>query len=171
MILVKLNWDVYYLTLAFAAARRSIDPSTKHGCIIVSKDNRVLSAGYNGPIRGSDDDNLPTSRPQRYWLWIHAEENALISYSGSYQDILGAKAYVTGHPCHKCLRMMIQKGLSKVVFCDTPSTKSVMMDETEKDACRLVMGCRKEFVLESVGFDAVADNISSMLLHASGKER
>jgi dCMP deaminase len=168
---LKPNWDIYYLTLAFAAARRSIDPSTKHGCVIVSKDNRVLSSGYNGPIKGADDCSLPMSRPQKYWLWIHAEENALLAYSGSQQDIVGARVYVTGQPCYKCLRMLIQKGLSRVVFCDTISTKSIMIDETEKEACRLVLGCRKDFVLDSVGFEEVVANISSMMRHASGQER
>ena len=167
----KPSWDIYYLTIAFAAARRSIDPSTKHGCVIVSKDNRVLSSGYNGPIKGACDADLPTTRPQKYWLWIHAEENALLAYSGSQQDIVGARAYVTGQPCHKCLRMMIQKGLSRVVYCDTSSTKSVMIDESEKDACRLVLGCRKDFVLDSIGYEEVVANINSMVLHASGKER
>jgi len=169
--MIKLDWDTYYMTLAFAIARRSIDPSTKHGCIIVSKDNRVLSSGYNGPIKGADDANLSTERPRRYWLWIHAEENALLAYSGSQQDILGATAYITGHPCHKCLRMMIQKGLSRAVFCDTDSTKSIMMDENEKEACRLVLACRNSFVLESIGFQGVSENVASMLLHVTGKIR
>lgn len=157
--------------MAFAAARRSVDPSTKHGCVIVSKDNRILSTGYNGPIKGADDEKLPTCRPQKYWLWLHAEENALLAYSGSHQDILGGTAYVTGQPCHKCLRMMIQKDLSRVVFCDTPSTKSVMIDETEKEACRLVMGCRKDFIVESISFEEILPNVNSLWLHVSGKER
>ena len=80
MTIKKPNWDIYYLTIAFAAARRSIDPSTKHGCVIVSRDNRVLSLGYNGPIKGADDVNLSMERPQRYWTWIHAEENSLLAY-------------------------------------------------------------------------------------------
>lgn len=154
--------------MAFAAARRSFDPSTKHGCIIVSCDNRVLSIGYNGPIRGANDEILPTQRPQRYWLWIHAEENALLSYSGAHHDIMGATAYVTGQPCHKCLRMMIQKGLSRVVFCDTPSTKSVMMGEEEQDACRMVLACRKSFVIDKMGSEGVVQNASNLVSHASG---
>jgi dCMP deaminase len=169
--MVKLNWDVYYLTIAFAVARRSIDPSTKHGCVIVSNDNRVLATGYNGAIKGADDASLPTSRPQKYFVFIHAEENALLAYSGSQQDIIGARAYVTGQPCHKCLRMMIQKGLSRVVYCDIPSTKSVMMDDTEKEAARLVLGCRGKFVVDSIGFADVVNNISAMLSHASGQTR
>lgn len=167
----KPNWDVYYLTIAFAASRRSIDPSTKHGCVIVSIDNRVLSIGYNGPIKGANDSSLSLERPQRYWAWIHAEENALLAYSGSQQDILGATAYVTGQPCHKCLRMIIQKGLSRVVFCNTPSTKSVMMNDEEQAACRLVMSCRKKFILSCIDPEEIVHNISEMGLHASGQKR
>lgn len=159
------------LTIAFAIARRSVDPSTKHGCVIVSMDNRLLSAGYNGPIKGANDENLLTSRPQKYYLWIHAEENALLAYSGAQQDIVGSRAYVTGHPCHKCLRMMIQRGLSRVVFCETKSTESVMMTEEEKEACRLVLGCRGGFILESISSDGVVSNASALLSHVSGRTR
>ena len=167
----KPNWDEYYLTIAFAAARRSIDPSTKHGCVIVSKDNRVLSIGYNGPIKGANDADLSLDRPDRYWAWIHAEENALLAYSGSQQDINEATAYITGHPCHKCLRMMIQKGISRAVFCDTESTKSVMLNEEEQKACDVVLSCRKRFFLKSVDKKEIVKNIMEMELHASGKKR
>jgi dCMP deaminase len=167
----KPNWDIYYLTIAFAAARRSIDPSTKHGCVIVSADNRVLSLGYNGPIQGANDSSLSMERPQRYWIMIHAEENALLAYSGSQQDISGATAYVTGQPCHKCLRMMIRKGLSRAVFCDTPSTRSVMLNQEEQEACKVVLSCRPSFVLQSVDPAEIILNISEMGLHASGQKR
>lgn len=112
------DWDSFYLAQAFIASSRSIDPNTQHGCIIVSKDNRILSSACNGPLRGVDDDKIPMNRPDKYSFIIHAEENAIIFYSGSNKDIEGGTAYVTGRPCHKCLRMLMQKGISRVVYSD-----------------------------------------------------
>lgn len=109
------SWDEYYLTMAFIVAQRSFDPNSKCGCILVSNDNRVLATGYNGPIKGSKDDEIPLQRPQKYCHFIHAEENALLAYSGSKQDIQDATAYVTGRPCHRCLRGLLQKGITKIV--------------------------------------------------------
>jgi len=110
------NWDDYFLAMAFIVARRSFDPSSKCGCVIVSGDKRVLSVGYNGPIRGSTDEEIPLTRPERYKFMIHGEENALLAYNGSYQDIQNSVAYVTGRPCYRCLRMMIQKGIKKIKY-------------------------------------------------------
>jgi deoxycytidylate deaminase len=44
------SWDEYFLALAEQISRRSPDPSTRHGCVLVDADNRVISTGYNGPV-------------------------------------------------------------------------------------------------------------------------
>ena len=49
------DWDTYFMALAFVVAQRSIDPNTKHGTVLVSKDKRILVTGYNGPIKNSMD--------------------------------------------------------------------------------------------------------------------
>ena len=122
------EWDDYFLSMSFIAARRSFDPSSKCGCVIVSRDKRILSVGYNGPIKGSVDEEIPLVRPDRYKFMIHGEENALLSYNGSYQDIQNSTAYVTGRPCFRCLRMMIQKGVKRIVYGNN-ATKVVDKDD------------------------------------------
>ena len=42
-----LKWDEYFMGIALLSAQRSKDPSTSVGCCIVSKDNKILSVGYN----------------------------------------------------------------------------------------------------------------------------
>ena len=64
-------WDEYYLTIAYVVAQRSFDPSSKCGCVLVSRDGRVLSTGYNGPIKGSIDSKIPLTRPEKYCHMIH----------------------------------------------------------------------------------------------------
>ena len=110
------NKDVYYLTLAFVVAQASFDPSSKCGSIIVSRDGRILSTGYNGPIKHSKDEEIPLTRPSKYAHWIHGEENSLLAYNGSYQDIVDSTIYVTGRPCSRCLRGILQKGITKIVY-------------------------------------------------------
>jgi dCMP deaminase len=133
---MKPDWDAYYITQCFLVSQRSIDPNTKCGAVIVSKDNRVLSQGYNGPVRGSDDTLIPLTRPEKYHHMIHSEENAILSYNGSYQDIVGSTIYVTGSPCHRCLRMIKQKGISNVVYPKFPITKC--QDEEDIKAADLM---------------------------------
>ena len=128
--------DVYYLTLAFVIAQASFDPSSKCGSVIVSKDGRILSTGYNGPIKHSNDLEIPLTRPSRYLHFLHSEENSILAYNGSYQDIAGATIYVTGRPCHRCLRNIIQKGITRIVY-GVNVTNVVNQDDMDAQAIML----------------------------------
>ena len=133
----KIPYDDYFLAMCYLVAQRSPDPSTKCGSVLVSAENRVLSTGYNGPIKGVNDAIIPTERPAKYAHFLHSEENCLLAYNGCLQDLTGATIYVTGAPCHKCLRMIIQKGITNIVYTD--GNLAVMQDKTEQEICDLMM--------------------------------
>jgi len=131
------SWDDYFMTLAILASIRSLDPRTKCGCVIVDNHHRVLTIGYNGPLRGINDDLVSLSSPEKYYEMEHAERNAIYSYSGSLE---GATAYVTGVPCYDCLRALIQKGITRIVW---GPIKSVMCDGQNDEAKRQQMAISK----------------------------
>jgi dCMP deaminase len=110
------DWDVLFLTQAFLVAQRSIDTSCVHGAVLVSGNNRILSVGYNGGIAGVEDSKLTMCRPDKYYHLLHAEENCILNYNGSLRDLEDSTMYITGVPCHKCLRMILQKGIRKVAY-------------------------------------------------------
>lgn len=126
----------YFLTLANLVAQRSIDPSSKCGAVLVAADKRILSTGYNGPLRGADDSKVPLTRPEKYPHMIHAEENAILSFSGSASDLIGSTIYITGRPCHKCLRMILQKGIRNIV---AGGSGTVMHNAEEEAICRSIL--------------------------------
>ncbi len=107
------HWEDYFLALAFCAARRSIDPATKHGCIITNEDCRILSIGYNGPPKGADDNKVPLTRPEKYPFMAHAEANAI---DNSNEPLEGGIAFVTGRPCSACLLRLIQNGIQAIYY-------------------------------------------------------
>jgi dCMP deaminase len=109
----KPDWDTYFITQCFLIALRSPD-TTKHGAIIVDKNNKVLSCGYNGHLINIDDSSVPTTRPEKYPFKIHAEENAILFLNQPIFE--GTKIYVTGRPCHKCTRMILQKGIKTIIY-------------------------------------------------------
>ncbi len=45
-----INWDQYFMNIANEVAKRSKDPSTQVGCVIVDSDHRPISFGYNGAL-------------------------------------------------------------------------------------------------------------------------
>ena len=125
-----LKWDDYFMGIALLSAQRSKDPSTSVGCCIVSKDNKILSVGYNGMPTGCSDDEFPWEREgapleTKYLYVCHAELNAILNYTGS--DIKGAKVYTTLFPCNECTKALIQSGVGEVIYYsdkyhDTDST-------------------------------------------------
>ncbi len=124
------SWDAYFLMLAEDVSKRSPDASTKHGCILVSADRRVLSTGYNGPVSGLPHGLIDQERPAKYDWFIHAEDNAVIF---ARCDLRGATAYVTGTPCAACFRRLLQVGVTRIV---QGARQSACLNEREFAACR-----------------------------------
>ena len=140
----KLDWDVYFITQAFLVSQKSIDPSTKHGAIWVSKNNKILSVGYNGPLQGVDDTKIPLTRPEKYRHLIHSESNCLLSYHGDEYQIGDSRIYITGEPCSICLGMMIQKGIKKIIY---GSVGSKCISKEDLEAKKLTLELKPEVEL------------------------
>lgn len=112
------NWDDYFLALAEQVSTRSPDPDTRHGCVLVDADRRVISTGYNGPVSGLPNELVPLTRPEKYDWFIHAEDNAV---AFARCDLRGSTAYVTGPPCAACFRRLLQVGVVRIVHASRPS--------------------------------------------------
>lgn len=109
----KPSWDKYFLNLAKIVSSRSIDPSTRHGCVIVDENKHVISIGYNGPVKGMDDSKIPMTRPLKYLYMSHSEQNGIMFCQSSMKN---STVYVTGRPCAFCTRMLIQKDVARVAY-------------------------------------------------------
>ena len=118
-----ISWDEYFMGVAFLSAQRSKDPSTQVGACIVSKDNKILSMGYNGLPWGCSDDEFPwektdnTPDHSKYFYSTHSELNAILNYRGG--SLEGTKLYVTLFPCNECAKAVIQSGIKTIIYdCD-----------------------------------------------------
>ena len=112
-----LTWDEYFMGLAHLSAKRSKDPSTQVGAVIVSSEHRVVSIGYNGFPNGCSDDEFPWDREgdfgnTKYPYVVHAELNAILN---SKHDLKGCSIYVSLFPCTVCALAIIPCGLSRGV--------------------------------------------------------
>lgn len=128
----KPDWDSFFMRLAKTVSTRSPDKHTKHGCVIVDCNNRILSTGYNGPIQGIDDSVVPLDRPAKYLYFIHAEQNAILFCTASMQR---STAYITGFPCNLCFKELAQKGCVRVVYGDV---NSACLSDQEKESIRIM---------------------------------
>ncbi len=114
-----ITWDEYFMGIASLSGMRSKDPSTQVGACIVSKDNKILSMGYNGLPLGCSDDEFPWDREgefgeTKYPYVTHSELNAILNYRGG--SLEGTKLYVTLFPCNECAKAIIQAGIRTLVY-------------------------------------------------------
>ena len=120
-----ISWDEYFMGVAKLAALRSKDPNSQVGSCIVSKDNKILSMGYNGFPIGCSDDEFPwerTGETLKTKYVTHSELNAILNYRGG--SLEGAKLYVSLFPCNECAKAIIQSGIKEVIYGDDKYAKT-----------------------------------------------
>lgn len=110
------QFDKRYLSMAKIWAQNSYCKRRQVGALIV-KEKMIISDGYNGTPAGfenncEDDDN----KTKPYVL--HAEANAITKVAKSNNSSENATLYITTSPCLECSKLIIQSGISRVVFCD-----------------------------------------------------
>lgn len=110
----KANWDERFLGMAHLVSTWSKDPSTKVGAVIVDKNKRIVSTGFNGFPKGIHDFSFRyDNKMLKYKMIVHAERNAILF---AQRDLAGCTLYTWPVPCcAECAAMVIQAGIKKVV--------------------------------------------------------
>jgi dCMP deaminase len=134
-----ISWNQYFMGLAILASKRSKDPRSGVGAVIVDpKDHRVISIGYNGFPYGCSDKYFPWDKgadlsyeDTKYAYVVHAELNAIIS---AKRDLSGMTIYVTYSPCNECMKAIIQSGIKEVIYMNRYNSGSGSDIASEKMA-------------------------------------
>jgi len=121
----QLQLDKTYLDMARRWSSMSKAKRKKVGCLIV-KGTQIISDGYNGTPSGFDNDceqfhpledyssnEMITKREV-----LHSESNALMKLARSNNSSEGATMYLTCSPCFDCAKLIIQAGISRVVYAE-----------------------------------------------------
>jgi|SRR5690554_1231310 len=107
--------DNRYLRMAQIWAENSYCERRKVGALLV-KNKMIISDGYNGTPSGFEnvcEDENGITKP----YVLHAEANAITKVAKSTNNSENATLYVTTAPCIECAKLIIQSGISRVVFC------------------------------------------------------
>ena len=114
-----ISWDEYFMGVALLSGQRSKDPNTQVGACIVSTQNKIVGAGYNGLPMGCSDEDFPWEKTgdflnTKYPYVCHAELNAILNNIG--MDLSGCRIYTALFPCNECSKAIIQSGIREVIF-------------------------------------------------------
>jgi dCMP deaminase len=112
----QLQFDKRYLQMAKIWAENSYCNRRKVGALIV-KDRMIISDGYNGTPSGFENNCEDEDNKTKPYV-LHAEANAITKVAKSNQSSQGATLYVTSSPCLECAKLIIQSGITRVVFSE-----------------------------------------------------
>lgn len=107
------QFDRSYLDMAEIWSHNSYCQRRQVGALIV-KDRMIISDGYNGTPRGFENVCEEDGVTKPYVL--HAEANAITKVAMSNNSSDGATLYVTDSPCMECAKLIIQSGITRVVY-------------------------------------------------------
>lgn len=94
---------------------------------LITKNKRILTTGYNGAPSGifncrdkgecmRDKLGIPSGTRHEMCYAVHAEQNAIVQAAKLGLSLEGATLYCTHQPCSICTRLIINSGISRVVY-------------------------------------------------------
>ena len=112
----------YFMKLCQVVASRGTCPRAKVGCVLV-KDKRIISTGFNGSAstEGHCEDIGCLIRPNGSHgdscvRTVHSEANAIAQAARFGIAVEGSIAYCTHTPCFRCVKLLKNAGIKKVLF-------------------------------------------------------
>ena len=122
------KWEKRFMQLTETVATwSSCYQKNRHVGAVIVKDKHVLTTGYNGApagIKSCEERGeclrrkleSPGGTRQEICYAVHAEQNAIIQAAKLGIEVAGATLYCTHQPCVICAKMIINAGISRVVY-------------------------------------------------------
>ncbi|BCR04762.1 cytidine deaminase [Desulfuromonas versatilis] len=121
------SWEEYFMDIARLVARRSTCLRRQVGAVVV-KEKNILATGYNGTPSGITHCSevgclrqklgVPSGERHELCRGLHAEQNAIIQAAKHGINIGGATIYCTNSPCVICSKMIINAGVTRIVYLE-----------------------------------------------------
>tara|TARA_B100000902_G_C27161180_1_gene838824 strand:+ start:159 stop:695 length:537 start_codon:yes stop_codon:yes gene_type:complete len=131
----RLSWDNYFMSISLLAAKRSSCGRLHVGCVIV-KNNRILTTGYNGFLRGAPHTSRVVNGHEQFT--VHAEQNAICDAAFRGVPLDNSIAYVTHQPCINCLKLLIAAGISEIKYLHEYKSDKLTSDMAIENRIKLI---------------------------------
>ena len=110
------SWHKTFIEIAKVISKRSKDPHTKVGAVLV-KNNCIIGTGYNGDPRNFKY-KFNWNTPEKYKYVIHAEMNAVANACYNGCEIKDSSIYLTLSPCNECIKLLVQFGIKNIYYLE-----------------------------------------------------
>ena len=110
---LRIEWDEYFMSLAYMASSRSPCNRLHVGCVIV-KENRVVSMGYNGFLSGAPHESIVLNNHEQ--ATVHAEQNSISDAAKRGVSLEDSTAYITHYPCINCAKLLFASGIKRIYY-------------------------------------------------------
>lgn len=120
----RLSWDETFISLALLIAQRTACKFHTAGVVIVDKNKRIVSMGYNGPSESdyhcievgcAKVDGHPETGKLQRCRGAHAEINGIINAQDT-KRLRGATMYSVIIPCYDCMKALNNVGIKKIIY-------------------------------------------------------
>ncbi len=112
----QLNLDKRYLEMARIWSENSYCKRRRVGALLI-KNKMIISDGYNGTPSGFENVCEDENNKTKAYV-LHAEANAITKVAKSNNSSENSTLYVTTSPCVECAKLIIQAGITRVVFTE-----------------------------------------------------
>lgn len=122
------KWDKRFMEMAVQIGGwSSCYKQDRHVGAIIVKNKRVIATGYNGAPQGikscadkreclRQKAGIESGTRQEVCYAVHAEQNAIIQAARVGCSVEGCTLYCTHQPCVICAKIIINSGISRVVY-------------------------------------------------------
>ena len=126
--IVSKKWDKRFMDVAKLVSTWSscYREDRQVGCVI-AKNKRLITTGYNGASSGVEncverggcmrlEEGIKSGTRQELCYATHAEQNAIVQAARLGVSVEGATLYCTHQPCAICSKLIINSGITRIVY-------------------------------------------------------
>lgn len=114
--MTRISRDEMLMAIALVVKQRSTCLRRQVGAVL-ALDGRIISTGYNGAPSGVAHCTPNVCNAENPCVdTIHAEANAIAFAARNGISTRGASLYSTASPCRECAKLLINAGITEVVY-------------------------------------------------------
>lgn len=127
----RISWNEYFMSIALLVSCRSCCERLHVGCVIVDKENHIVSVGYNGFLAGAP--HTSRVRDNHEQSTVHAEQNAISYAAKCGVSVNNCTAYISHYPCINCAKILASSGI-KQIYYHNDYKNDIFVSDILKDA-------------------------------------